>query len=135
MRSTLAFTLALVAGLVGVTAIASAMTSSNPSTPPPTRGKATDTHPRLKKSFRVLRRERRADDALTADGEQMLEAASELGTNAKLARRAKKTDDGQTYYLVPGTDSIALVNQHGVGSIDDMDHALSGQNVGIQDCA
>ena len=141
IRSTLAVLLTVAMTFIGVTAIAVAVTSqssdqsSSPQQPPSPRTKAESADPRLAKSVRAFRRERRADDALTPDGERLLEAASELGTNVKLARKAKKAGDGRTYFLVPGNDSVALVNEQGLGAIDDIDHALSGQSLGVEDCA
>jgi hypothetical protein len=64
-----------------------------------------------------------------------LEAVSTLGSNVDLARRARRGPDGQEYFLVPGNDSVALVNGAGTGSIDDIDHALSGRSVSVEDCA
>lgn len=57
--------------------------------------------------------------------------------NIEFARKARSgpAGDGHDYDLIAGTDSVALMNERGSGSIDDIDHALSGLSVGFQDCA
>jgi hypothetical protein len=57
-----------------------------------------------------------------------------LGLNPALARKARTFDDA-SYFIVPGNDAVALVDGRGTGIVDDVDHALSGEGLTVQDCA
>jgi hypothetical protein len=122
-------------GFAAASGIASAMIDQSPSPPPARRPLAQSIDSRLPTALGVFRRAARGEDVLPEGTKKRLATSSTLGTNVELARRARKGPDGLDYFLVAGQDSIALVNQNGTGSIDDIDHALTGENVSFQDCA
>ncbi|WP_157251964.1 hypothetical protein [Patulibacter americanus] len=94
---------------------------------------ASEVDPRLVQRLAVFRRPRRHDDALPPDAARML-GDSGLGANPALARKARDAPDGSPLFLVPGTDAIHLVGRGGSGSGDDIDHALTGEGIGFEDC-
>jgi hypothetical protein len=111
------------------------MSSPEPAPPPTPRATARSVDSRLTRGLTAFGRPATGADALPGGTRARLAGSSQLGTNVELARKARKGPDGHDYFLVAGQGSIALVNQNGSGSIDDIDHALSGQNVSFQDCA
>ena len=103
-----------------------------PDPDPGPRAKATAVDERLA-TLEAFRRSRADDDRLSGDARRML-GDSALGLNAALARRAREGPGGRAYFLVPGADSVALVDDAGAGMVDDLDHALSGRAVSFEDC-
>ena len=101
-------------------------------TMPSPRAKATAVDTRLAR-LQAFKRERRDDDHLSRDARRMLRDSA-LGLNPELARKARKGPGGRAYFLVPGSDSVALVDDAGVGMVDDVGHALSGKAVSCEDC-
>jgi hypothetical protein len=143
LRSVLAVGAAAVAAAVAASAMADSSEpppSPSASSPEPTplpleRPIATRVDPRLVAQTQAFARAAAPRDTLPARARGRLTAIPSLGANADLARFVRTGPDGESYYYVAGTDSIALVNQSGSGMIDDIDHAFSGDSVGTQDCA
>lgn len=144
--STLRSVLAVGAAAVAVVAATAMADSPEPppspsaSSPEPTplpleRPVATRVDPRLVAQTQAFAREAGPRDTLPARARGRLAAIPSLGANADLARFVRTGPDGESYYYVAGTDSIALISQTGSGMIDDIDHAFSGDSVGTQDCA
>jgi hypothetical protein len=116
-------------------AVGVAMTNERDSSEPPMRSTATQVDSRLKAGLAPFRRAQRAEDRLPQRARYSLEMATTLGANPEFSRRVRTGPSGEHYFLVAGEGSVALINEAGAGSIDDIDHALSGQAVGIEDCA
>ncbi len=135
MKRTAIIIIAAAVGFAVATALAAAMVGPRRSEPPARRAVASTVDARLANALGAFRRSESSHDALPGPAGQRLASVSALGTNVALARRARTGPDGLGYFLVAGQNSIALVNEDGTGSIDDIDHALSGQAVGFQDCA
>jgi hypothetical protein len=133
----------LAAGAAGVVASAMADPSETRSAGPDAQATplplertiATQVDRRLVAAFKSFASPAAARDVLPARARDRLTAMPNLGVNPDLARFVRTGPDGESYYFVAGTDSLALVNQAGSGMIDDIDHALSGDSVGTQDCA
>ena len=134
---------ALAAAVVGV--VASAMADSSDPTPvrpeaqatplPLERPMATGVDARLAAALASFAAPAGPRDVLPTRARSRLAAMPSLGVNPALARFVRHGPDGEAYYFVAGTDSLALLNHYGSGMIDDIDHALSGDSVGTEDCA
>jgi hypothetical protein len=80
--------------------------------------------PRIRESFGVFRRARSSQrDALPS-----LDPAARVteGENVRLSRRAAATPSGDSYYLVPGRNSICLFGENGSGGCTGIERAMRG---------
>lgn len=89
---------------------------------------------RLALALSVFSASRAQTQPVPADVQKNLVISDALGLNPGLARKARAVGDAN-YYIVPGNNALALVDGRGTGIVDDIDHALSGEGLTVQDCA
>jgi hypothetical protein len=83
----------------------------------------------------VLRRQRTADDALSADLEKVLQREALMGENAKEARAALKTAL-RSYYVLPArNDVVCAYTDTGSGGCGSVESVMRGEFGGTEICA